>query len=104
MNRETPPRIGSALALRNASCMAPTNGEWTEGCGKRAVEQRVLGGVVWALCAEHAKEVDAEVTPIFVRPVRGATVDQLVDALAEPVIKWINEQRAKRGLPPLPKE
>jgi len=41
---------------------------------------------------------------VFVRPEKGDSIDTIVDALAEPMIKWINEERAKRGLPPLPKE
>jgi hypothetical protein len=40
---------------------------------------------------------------VFIQPQKGQSVDDLVDALAQPVIDSINESRKARGLPPLPK-
>ena len=40
----------------------------------------------------------------FVRPQAGHSQDDLVDALARPIIDAINKSRAEKGLPPLPKE
>jgi hypothetical protein len=50
---------------QDATCMAPTgpddaefgSPEWTT-CGKAATQERVINGVVFPLCAEHAQEVD----------------------------------------------
>lgn len=48
--------IGSPLAARNATCMAPLPPDGEKTCGKHASEQRVVGGLVLALCGEHALE------------------------------------------------
>jgi hypothetical protein len=41
---------------------------------------------------------------VFVRPLDGQSLDDIVDALREPMIDWVNERRKGEGLPPLPKE
>jgi hypothetical protein len=48
-----------APANPKARCMAPYDNLDTL-CGERATEQRVIDDIVFCLCDEHAKQVDAE--------------------------------------------
>jgi hypothetical protein len=47
---------------KGATCFVPANakGDLEDLCGKPAATERVVEGLVFPLCAEHAEELDTE--------------------------------------------
>ncbi|TMB25377.1 MAG: hypothetical protein E6J62_21090 [Deltaproteobacteria bacterium] len=43
---------------KDATCLTPIDDDVEEFCGKPAVTERTVEGLVFPLCAEHAEELD----------------------------------------------